>query len=341
MFSKGVNVFRFAVNLRSFVTVSKSAQKVAVLGASGGIGQPLSLLLKQSPLISHLSLYDIAHVKGVAADLSHIETQATVTSHLGPAELADCLTGANVVVIPAGMPRKPGMTRDDLFNTNASIVAQLVDECAKSCPKAMICIITNPVNSTVPIAAEILKRHNAYDPKRLFGVTTLDVIRSNTFIAQAKDLAVRKVSCPVIGGHSGITILPVISQCTPHVSFPQDEREKITKRIQEAGTEVVEAKAGMGSATLSMAYAGARFATSLLEAMSGRAGIVECAFVQSDVTECEFFSTPLALGASGVEKNMGIGKLNEYEIELLKKLIPELKANIKKGKEFAATFTPK
>lgn len=78
------------------------------------------------------------------------------------------------------------MTRDDLFNTNASIVAELIDSCAKNCPKAMICIITNPVNSTVPIAAEILKRHNVYDPKRLFGVTTLDVVRSNTFIAQAK-----------------------------------------------------------------------------------------------------------------------------------------------------------
>lgn len=64
--------------------------------------------MKQSPLISQLSLYDIAHVKGVAADLSHIETQAQVTAHLGPGELAECLSGANVVIIPAGMPRKPG-----------------------------------------------------------------------------------------------------------------------------------------------------------------------------------------------------------------------------------------
>ncbi|CAH8501447.1 unnamed protein product [Heterobilharzia americana] len=305
MFSKSVSVFKFGAGLRSFVTVSKSSPKVAVLGASGGIGQPLSLLLKQSPLISHLSLYDIVHVKGVAADLSHIETQAHVTSHLGPGELADCLNGAHIVIIPAGIPRKPGMTRDDLFNTNASILSKGNDmHNHKSCQQHC----TN--------CSRNLKRHNVYDPKRLFGVTTLDVIRSNTFIAQAKDLAVRKVSCPVIGGHSGITILPVISQCTPHVSFPQDQREKITKRIQEAGTEVVEAKAGAGSATLSMAYAG------------------------SDVTECEFFSTPLALGAEGVEKNMGIGKLNECEIELLKKLIPELKANIEKGKEFAAKFTP-
>ena len=78
------------------------------------------------------------------------------------------------------------MTRDDLFSTNASVVAELTHACAKHCPEAMICIITNPVNSTVPIAAEMLKRAGVYEPKRLFGVTTLDIIRSNTFIAQAK-----------------------------------------------------------------------------------------------------------------------------------------------------------
>lgn len=78
------------------------------------------------------------------------------------------------------------MTRDDLFNTNASIVAQIAHTCGSVCPKAVLCIITNPVNSTVPIAAEILKRAGAYDPKRLFGVTTLDIVRANTIISQAR-----------------------------------------------------------------------------------------------------------------------------------------------------------
>ena len=79
-----------------------------------------------------------------------------------------------------------GMTRDDLFTMNASVVADLSRACGKYCPEAMICIITNPVNSTVPIAAEMLKKEGVYNPKRLFGVTTLDIIRSNTFIAEAK-----------------------------------------------------------------------------------------------------------------------------------------------------------
>ena len=83
------------------------------MGAAGGIGQPLSLLLKQSPLISKLALYDIVATPGVAADLSHIESRAQVSSHLGPEELDSSLDGCDVVVIPAGVPRKPGWSRID------------------------------------------------------------------------------------------------------------------------------------------------------------------------------------------------------------------------------------
>jgi len=85
--------------------------KVAVLGAAGGIGQPLSLLLKLNPLVSHLSLFDIVHTPGVAADLSHMCTPAHVTGHMGTDQLEACLSGSNIVVIPAGVPRKPGKCR--------------------------------------------------------------------------------------------------------------------------------------------------------------------------------------------------------------------------------------
>lgn len=112
----------------------------------GGIGQPLSLLLKLEKHVSNLSLYDIRGAPGVGADVSHIDTPAPVKGYT-PEGLDEALTGAKVVVIPAGVPRKPGMTRDDLFNTNAGIVRDLTQAVADYAPEAHILIISNPVNS--------------------------------------------------------------------------------------------------------------------------------------------------------------------------------------------------
>lgn len=321
---------------RAFSTTQNGHARVAVLGAAGGIGQPMALLLKLNPRITELALYDIVNTPGVAADLSHCSTRARVSAYQGPQQLPDCLKGCDVVVIPAGVPRKPGMTRDDLFNTNASIVRDLAEAAAQACPAAIVCIISNPVNSTVPILSEVYKKHGVYDPKKIFGVSTLDIVRANTFIAEAKGLDVSVVNCPVIGGHSGVTIVPLISQCQPPVSFPSEEHDKLTHRIQNAGTEVVEAKAGTGSATLSMAFAGSKFVDSVLQALDGEEGVIECSFVRSDETEAKYFSTPLLLGKNGLEKNLGLGKLKEQEADLVKKAMPELKANIQKGEDFVA-----
>lgn len=94
------------------------------------------------------------------------------------------------------------------------------------------------VNSTVPIAAEVLKKAGVFDPKRLFGVSTLDVVRANTFIGEIQAIDPQNVKIPVIGGHSGVTIIPVISQCTPALKLSLEQLTALTVRIQEAGTEV-------------------------------------------------------------------------------------------------------
>ena len=212
---------------RSFSSSALNARKVAVLGAAGGIGQPLSLLLKLNPLVSHLSLFDIVNTPGVAADLSHINSKAKVTGHKGPEQLGEALKDAEVVVIPAGVPRKPGMTRDDLFNINAGIVKTLAEGAAKHCPKANLLIISNPVNSTVPIVAETLKKHGVFDPKRVFGVTTLDVVRASTFVSSVKGLDPAQVNVHVIGGHSGVTIMPLLSQVKIIITFLYSPRRPI------------------------------------------------------------------------------------------------------------------
>ncbi|VDM85438.1 unnamed protein product, partial [Strongylus vulgaris] len=157
------------------------------------------------------------HLKALIAVITN-PVNSTVTAHTGLNELPAAVAGADVIVIPAGVPRKPGMTRDDLFNTNAGIVRDLVDVVAVEAPKvrrtnmnmyafvltyiiyfdskdylkALIAVITNPVNSTVPIASEVMKKHGVYDKRRIFGVTMLDVVRSQAFVAQLK------VSLPII-----------------------------------------------------------------------------------------------------------------------------------------------
>ncbi|GAB7357047.1 hypothetical protein MBLNU459_g7869t1 [Dothideomycetes sp. NU459] len=324
------------------------------VGASGGIGQPLSLLMKSSPLVDVLALYDVVNTPGVAADLSHISSVAKVEGFLPKDDgMKNAFTGADMVVIPAGIPRKPGMTRDDLFKINAGIVRDLVKGVAEFCPKAYVLVISNPVNSTVPIAAEVLKNAGVFNPKKLFGVTTLDVVRSETFVASLtgeKDPS--KTVIPVIGGHSGETIVPLFSQAKPAVNIPADKLDALTYRVQFGGDEVVKAKDGAGSATLSMAYAGYRFAEKVLKAAKGESGIIEPTFVflagveggdaiQKE-TGCEYFSVPVELGPEGAKKAINVvSDANEYEKKLLVKCYEGLGGNISKGIEFIANPPPK
>lgn len=240
-----------------------------------------------------------------------------------------------MVVIPAGVPRKPGMTRDDLFNTNASIVRDLAAACAETCPDANLLVISNPVNSTVPICAEVFKARGVYNPKRLFGVTTLDVVRASRFVSQLKGSDPAAENVTVVGGHSGVTIVPLFSQSNhPDLS----SNAELVKRVQFGGDEVVKAKDGAGSATLSMAMAGARMAESVLRAAGGEKGVVEPTFVDSPLYKdqgIDYFSSRVELGVNGVEKILPIGKVDGAEEKLLEACFGDLKKNIAKGVEFA------
>jgi len=327
--------------------------KAVVAGAAGGIGQPLSLLLKACPLVDKLSLYDVVNTPGVATDLSHISSIAQIEGFL-PADdgMRKAFTGADIVIIPAGIPRKPGMTRDDLFKINAGIVKGLIEGVAEHCPEAFVLVISNPVNSTVPIAAEVLTKAGVFNAKKLFGVTTLDVVRAETFvqgITGEKDPA--KTIIPVIGGHSGETIVPLFSQAKPAVNIPEDKLDALVNRVQFGGDEVVKAKDGAGSATLSMAYAGFRFAEKVIKASKGESGIVEPSFVYlpgvpggdaiAKETGLDYFSVPIELGKDGVKeaKNV-IGSANAAEKKLLEACYAGLKGNIAKGVEFAKNPPP-
>lgn len=324
---------------RAFSTTKVNPYKVTVLGAGGGIGQPLSLLLKLNHKVTDLRLYDLKGAAGVAADLSHIPTNSVVKGFTPDQDkgLHKALENTDVVLIPAGVPRKPGMTRDDLFAINAGIVRDLAAAAAEAAPNAAILVISNPVNSTVPIVAEVLKSKGVYDPHKLFGVTTLDTIRASRFISEVANTDPTQEKVNVVGGHSGITIIPLISQ-TKHKNLPKDKKDALIHRIQFGGDEVVQAKNGAGSATLSMAQAGAKFANAVLAGLAGEREVIENSYVDSPLYKSdgiEFFASPVTLGVNGVEKIHAIGDISSEEEELLAKCKETLKKNIEKGVAFA------
>ncbi|KAI9250838.1 malate dehydrogenase, NAD-dependent [Helicostylum pulchrum] len=320
--------------------------KVTVCGAAGGIGQPLSLLLKQSKLVDHLALYDIVNAHGVAVELRHINTHSKVTSHEGSSQLEDAVKDADIVVVSAGVPRKPGMSRDDLFKINASIVRELSVAVAEFAPKALVCIISNPVNSTVPVVAEIFKKYGCYDAKKLFGITTLDSVRASTFLAELIGANPEDVHVPVIGGHSGVTIIPLLSRVSGSEKLTDEQLEKLTERIQYAGEEVLKAKDGKGTATLSMAYAGAQFVLKLIDAVANDVTHTECAYIDMAADgvgaksikrlagNVEYFAAPIEFEKSGIKSILPVEKISTFEFKLFATAVPELKNNTFKGASF-------
>ena len=309
--------------------------KITIVGAAGGIGQALALLLKRHlPNNSELFLYDITEIMtGIAIDLSHIPTQVRIQGFSGKKYLCTAIKDANIILITAGIARKPGMDRSDLFNINSEIIFDLMNQIAYSAPEALIGIITNPINSTVVIASEVLKKHGVYDKKRLFGITTLDVIRAATFVSELKEVSPDTIDVNVIGGHSGATILPLLSQIK-NITLNTKEIVYLTNRIQNAGTEIVEAKMGKGSATLSMAQAATRFVLSLVNAIQGKNNIVECAYVENSNAYSNFFAQPLLLGSKGIINYQPINNLSQFEEQILHNMLKFLEKDISQAIEF-------
>merc|ERR1719215_1332890 len=251
-------------------------------------------------------------------------------------KLEQCLRGCNLVLVPAGLPRKPGMTRADLLGVNAGIAKNIVEACAKFCPNAILGLIENPVNSVVPAMCELYKKAGL-DPRKICGVTSLDIVRANKFVHELTGAPIETIDVPVIGGHAGTTILPLLSQVPAAASLSPEQITALDKHIQDAGTDVVNAKGGKGSATLSMAYAGAKFGNAVL---SGLAGIetTECAYVIRDPDEkaqLPYFASKVTFGTNGVKTAHGIGILNDYEQGRVKECVSQLQEEIDAGLEYA------
>merc|ERR1711879_15505 len=198
---------------------------------------------------------------------------------------------------------------------------------------AVLALIVNPVNSIVPAMAELYKK-KGLDPLKIVGISTLDVVRANKFVGEITGKNPNFINVPVIGGHAGVTILPVFSQDKTAKTIDPKKVPDLDKRVQDAGTDVVNAKGGKGSATLSMAYAGARLGRSVLAGLNGKKR-VECAYVKSDIADLPYFASRVVFGQSGVEKVWGLGELNDHEKGRLAEVTTQLKGEIETGVKYA------
>ncbi|AQZ09320.1 MDH2 (YOL126C) [Zygosaccharomyces parabailii] len=344
--------------------------KITVVGAAGGIGQSLSLLLKTqlasllpSHRHAHLALYDVNAdaVRGVTADLSHIDTGVSVSGYEGDG-IGGALEHADVVLIPAGVPRKPGMTREDLLAINAKIIKSLGASIAKYCDlsKVFVLLISNPINSLVPVLVKELEAHAPGLPveRRVFGITRLDAVRASTFLHEA---TVRAGSTPksntlpyvpVIGGHSGETIVPLFSLVPGASDLSKDTLKELVHRVQYGGDEVVKAKNGAGSATLSMAHAAYKVVESFIPLLTGSVPSIEGTFyvalqdskgqpinasaqkLLSHINGLPYFAAPLRVTSAGVDEvDAGIiERMSVFERErLLAPCLGKLQGNISTG----------
>lgn len=186
------------------------------------------------------------------------------------------------MLVCGGQIKKPCKLQADLFEENADYVRNAAIYMSEFNPKGIFCISTPPVNALVPMVSEELKKEPNYDPRKVIGIMTLGVIRSNTIAARYINKNPADVAVPVIGGMCRKTLVPVFSQIKPVVPLNVALQKLLHDKVCSAEDEAVDLKfiENTGSCYVSSAFACARFVTSVLKGLRGDRNIIECGFVR-------------------------------------------------------------
>jgi malate dehydrogenase len=308
-------------------------RKIGLIGA-GNIGGELARLVASEEL-GDVFLFDIApkenFAKGKALDLEQNGAVAGYDAHIrGTSSWAD-LEGSDVLIITAGIPRKPGQSRDDLVVTNLPIIREVAGNAKKVCPNAFVIVISNPLDAMV------------YEYKRVVGAPkglvvgmagVLDSARFQLFLAREAGVSVKDVRAMVLGGH-GDDMVPVLSMTTVHgvpvsALISKDKLDKIVERTRKGGGEIVNL---MGTSAY---YAPAASAVTMAKAyLRDNKRLLACAaYLDGEYGYKDLFmGVPCVLGAKGVERIVEI-PLTEDERAMLAKSAKSVQAVIdlcKKG----------
>ncbi|CAH0560145.1 unnamed protein product [Brassicogethes aeneus] len=311
---------------------------VTVLNACSNIGRNISLLLKQSPHIHELKLYDVnKEVFNIAEDLSHIDTRTQVKSFKGNHVIRQAIEDADIIIHAGGCQRKPGETSAKLFEQNVDSVRAAALYAAEFNPKGIFCIQTPPVESLVPMVSEEYKKAGVYDARKIIGITSISSMRANHFIAKYIGGSVSDILTPIVGGHGPLSTVAVFSQVRPQANIPQSTTQLIQRNICEAEDDILKLfKDPSSCISLSTAVGVARFVNNLTKAILGETNCVDCAFVRQMGHIANFLpymTSIIRLGRHGV-LSTHMPKINDQEAYRLKKASIFIRTNIHLGENF-------
>ena len=291
--------------------------KVTVIGA-GNVGSNVAQRLVEKELCD-VVLVDVVEglPQGKALDLLESGPLQDYDSHLTGSNTYDVSENSDIIIVTAGLARKPGMSRDDLLLKNATIVRDVVEAAARQSPRAVILVVSNPLDAMCHVA--MWASH--FPRQRVIGMAgVLDSARLRTFIAQELGVSVESTQAFVLGGH-GDTMVPMIRYSTvggiPISELMTQERiDAIIKRTREGGAEIVQLLK-TGSAFYAPSAAVAEMVESILH---DERKILPCAaLLQGEYGIRDLFiGVPVKLGCTGVEQVIEISLTNEEKAALQK-----------------------
>ncbi len=304
--------------------------KIALIGG-GQIGGVLAQLAAQREL-GDIVLFDIMEgvPQGKALDIAESGPVDGFDVSLKGTNSYEDIQGADIVIVTAGFPRKPGMSRDDLLTKNVEVMKQVAENVKKYCDGAFVIVISNPLDAMVYTMAEI----TGFPKNKVIGMAgVLDSSRFRTFVAWELGVSVEDVTALVLGGH-GDDMVPLPRFCTVNgIPLPdllsQDKIDAIIKRTQMAGGEIVNLLK-TGSAFFSPAASALQMAESYLK---DKKRVVACAaYLNGEYgVKGYYMGVPAVIGANGIEKVLEL-KFNDAEqklflgsLEHVKKLVAEIK----------------
>ena len=300
-------------------------EKVVVVGA-GNVGATAAQRLAEKSLARRVIMVDVIEgvPQGKALDQWQSGPIEGFDARITGAQTYDEAAGADVVVVTAGIARKPGMSRDDLVKTNAGIVRSVSEQIARVAPRSIVVVVSNPLD----VMCYVVKKTTGFPRERVIGMAgVLDTARYRMFLSEALDVSVEDIQAMVLGGH-GDTMVPLVSYTTVSgipVSqlIDADKLRSIVDRTRNGGAEIV-AFLKTGSAY----YAPSAAAVQMVEAIAlDKKRILPCsAWLQGEFGLRDVFcGVPCKLGRAGLERILEI-KLSDAEREELHKSAEAVRA---------------